>query len=135
MTAQRRKAEQAVAEVLAILDAQGFGRLFDAGNDSGSEDEVGTDDCDPDAAERDGDGGNAGVGRREPAREWDARRGDAVSPHTDAALQATMALLAAKDLQASLLRARVVPGLRGGSGACSYTPAARPPRPHPPVPT
>ena len=42
VTAQRRKAERAAAEVLA----QGFGPLSfsDAGNDSGSEDEVGTGD-------------------------------------------------------------------------------------------
>ncbi|CAN6341839.1 unnamed protein product, partial [Urochloa humidicola] len=38
VTAQRRKAERAAAEVLAILDSQGFGRLLsDAADDSGSE--------------------------------------------------------------------------------------------------
>ena len=59
MTAQRRKAERAAAEVLAILDSQGFGRLSDAADDSGSEDEADTGDTEPGAAERDGGGGNA----------------------------------------------------------------------------
>ena len=57
MTGQRRKAERAAAEVLAILDSQGFGRLSDAADDSGTEDEV--DAGDPDAAEGDRGGGNA----------------------------------------------------------------------------
>lgn len=57
MTAQRRKAERAAAEVLAILDSQGFGHLSDAADDSGSEDEVGT--AGPDAAGRDRGCGNA----------------------------------------------------------------------------
>ncbi|CAL4901025.1 unnamed protein product [Urochloa decumbens] len=39
VTAQRRKAERAAAEVLAILDSQGFSRLSDAADDSGSEEE------------------------------------------------------------------------------------------------
>ena len=59
VTAQRRKAERAAAEVLAILDSQGFGRLSDAADDSGSEDEADTGDTEPGAAERDGGGGNA----------------------------------------------------------------------------
>lgn len=60
VTAQRRKAERAAAEVLAILDSQGFGRLSDAADDdSGSEEEVDTDTGDPAAAERDQRGGNA----------------------------------------------------------------------------
>ena len=37
VTAHRRKAERAAAEVLAILDSQGFGRFSDAA-DSGSDD-------------------------------------------------------------------------------------------------
>ncbi|TVU19602.1 hypothetical protein EJB05_35761 [Eragrostis curvula] len=37
VTAQRRKAERAAAEVLAILDSQGFGRFSDASDDSGSD--------------------------------------------------------------------------------------------------
>lgn len=57
VTAQRRKAERAAAEVLAILDSQGFGRLSDAADDSGSEYEADT--GDPNAGERDGGGGNA----------------------------------------------------------------------------
>ena len=58
VTAQRRKAERAAAEVLAILDSQGFGGLCDDAADSGSEDEV--DNGSPDAAESDrGGGGNA----------------------------------------------------------------------------
>lgn len=60
VTAQRRKAERAAAEVLAILDSQGFDRLSDAADDSGSEDEADTGDRDPGAAaERNGGGGNA----------------------------------------------------------------------------
>nr|CAB3461320.1 unnamed protein product [Digitaria exilis] len=55
VTAQRRKAERAAAEVLAILDSQGFGRLSDAADDSCTEDEVDT--GDPDAATA--AGGNA----------------------------------------------------------------------------
>ena len=57
VTAQRRQAERAADEVLAILDSQGFGRLSDAADDSGTEDEV--DAGDPDAAEGDRGGGNA----------------------------------------------------------------------------
>ncbi|PUZ65745.1 hypothetical protein GQ55_3G249700 [Panicum hallii var. hallii] len=57
VTAQRRKAERAAAEVLAILDSQGFDRLSDAADDSAMEDEV--DAADPGAAERDRGGGNA----------------------------------------------------------------------------
>jgi hypothetical protein len=49
--------ERAAAEVLAILDSQGFGRLSDAADDSGTEDEV--DAGNPDAAERGRGGGNA----------------------------------------------------------------------------
>lgn len=53
VTAQRRKAERAAADVLAILDSQGFGRFSDAA-DSGSDDggAGGT----PEAAERGGGG-------------------------------------------------------------------------------
>jgi hypothetical protein len=40
VTAQRRKAERAAAEVLAILDSQGFGRLSDATDESGSDGEA-----------------------------------------------------------------------------------------------
>ncbi|TKW27012.1 hypothetical protein SEVIR_3G229000v4 [Setaria viridis] len=58
VTAQRRKAERAAAEVLAILDSQGFGRLSDAAGDSGSGSEDEVDAGDPDAAERDRGGGN-----------------------------------------------------------------------------
>jgi hypothetical protein len=43
--------------VLAILDSQGFGRLSDAADDSGSEYEADT--SDPNAGERNGGGGNA----------------------------------------------------------------------------
>ncbi|KAJ1263147.1 hypothetical protein BS78_09G161700 [Paspalum vaginatum] len=61
VAAQRRKAERAAAEVLAILDSQGFGRLSDAadGSGSGSEDEAGAGGPDAHAAERDRGGGNA----------------------------------------------------------------------------
>ena len=113
VTAQRRKAERAAAEVLAILDAQGFGCLSDAGNDSGSEDEVGTGGCDPDAAERDRSGGNAAedvLSGSEPGapaawRLWVSREdveeylaavaclAGAPGPRADAALQVAMARL------------------------------------------
>ncbi|WVZ98766.1 hypothetical protein U9M48_044157 [Paspalum notatum var. saurae] len=61
VTAQRRKAERAAAEVLAILDSQGFGRLSDAAGDSGSgsDGEAGAGGPDADAAERGRGGGNA----------------------------------------------------------------------------
>ncbi|CAN6337451.1 unnamed protein product [Urochloa humidicola] len=59
VTAQRRKAERAAAEVLAILDSQGFGRLSDAGDDSGSEEEEEPGAGGPGAAERGSGGGNA----------------------------------------------------------------------------
>ncbi|CAN6332887.1 unnamed protein product [Urochloa humidicola] len=63
VTAQRRKAERAAAEVLAILDSQGFGRLLsDAADDSGSEQEEEDDEAGagcPGAAERGRSGGNA----------------------------------------------------------------------------
>ncbi|OEL24447.1 hypothetical protein BAE44_0014537 [Dichanthelium oligosanthes] len=60
VTAQRRKVERAAAEVLAILDSQGFARLSDAADDdSASEDEADAG-GDPDAAaERGRGGGNA----------------------------------------------------------------------------
>jgi len=77
VTAQRRKAERAAAEVLAILDSQGFGRLSDAADDSGTEDEV--DAGDPDAAEGGRRGGNAAE---------DALSGSELGAQTAAAAQA-----------------------------------------------
>ncbi|CAL4893832.1 unnamed protein product [Urochloa decumbens] len=58
VTAQRRKAERAAAEVLAILDSQGFGRLSDAADDSGSEEDDEAGAGGPGAAERGRGGGN-----------------------------------------------------------------------------
>ncbi|CAN6328058.1 unnamed protein product [Urochloa humidicola] len=81
VTAQRRKAERAAAEVLAILDSQGFGRLLsDAADDSGSDeedDEAGA--GGPGAAEGARGGGNAAE---------DALSGSEMGPQSAAAAQA-----------------------------------------------
>ncbi|KAM0857476.1 hypothetical protein ACQ4PT_048449 [Festuca glaucescens] len=76
VTAQRRKADRAAAEVLAILDSQGFGRFSDAA-DSGSDDDGagGT----PDSPER-GGGGEA-RGEAEDALSGSEQGGPAGAPH------------------------------------------------------
>ncbi|GJN14554.1 hypothetical protein PR202_gb01396 [Eleusine coracana subsp. coracana] len=66
VTAQRRKAERAAAEVLAILDSQGFGRLSGASDDSsGSDGEAYA--GDPGAVETVRGGSNARGGALEDA--------------------------------------------------------------------
>lgn len=74
MTAQRRKAERAAAEVLAILDSQGFGRLSDASDDSGSDGEV---DAGGPEIERVRGGGNARGDAPEDALSGSEREGQA----------------------------------------------------------
>ncbi|KAL6610306.1 hypothetical protein ACP70R_040275 [Stipagrostis hirtigluma subsp. patula] len=76
VTAQRRRAERAAAEVLAILDSQGFGRLSDA-DDSGSDDEADT--GGPGACER-GGGGNAGRKTADDALSGSELGGQAAAP-------------------------------------------------------
>jgi hypothetical protein len=82
VTAQRRQAERAVAEVVAILDSQGFGSLSDATDGSGSDGEA--DVCEPGAAEtvRRGGGGNAPE---------DALSGSELGGHGEAAAAAAQA--------------------------------------------
>lgn len=68
MTAQRRQAERAAAEVLAVLESQGFGgHLSDVADDS---DDSGQDGGEVDDGERRGE--TAGATREEGDGEWEA---------------------------------------------------------------